>query len=162
MKRFSRMLAVLFAAALTLVSATTASPTTGKQSIAMEASKMVGPEGTATFVLTPVSSGTLQHDTGTFTFTSSSQKKLVRDGQSVIVFNATLTWIGKLGTFVTHMQVNDVAVGKDYRVGTGLWSLVGAKGTGQYASVSGSGRSAYVLTPNGRVHFQWEGLATKS
>ncbi len=160
MKRLLTMLALVGAGALILVSATTASTVAGKQHITMEAAFAAGPGGGA-FVLTPVGSGPLHPDAGTFT-SSVSQKKLVRDGQSVVVFRGTSTWKGKLGTLVVRDLIDDVAAGRSYRVGTGIWSLVSAQGTGQYAGVSASGRSAYVLTPGGRVLFRWEGLAAKS
>jgi hypothetical protein len=62
---------------------------------------------------------------------------------------------------VLKEQIDDVRAGDGYRVGAGVWSLLGARGTGQYAGLSGSGRSAYVLTPPGRVYSRWEGFVGK-
>lgn len=159
MKRQLTMLALLGAGAL--VSAATATPAAGKQHITMESSTTIELRGkSGAFVLTPAGSGPLQSDAGTFT-SSISQRKVVRDGQAAYLFTATATWKGKLGTLVVREQFDDVDASRGYRVGTGLWSFVSAKGTGQYAGVSASGRSAYVVTPAGRVLFRWEGLATK-
>jgi hypothetical protein len=161
MKTHVRTLALLGAGALVLVSAAPASTAAGKQPVTMESSSTLKLRGSSgAFVLTPVGSGPLQPDAGTFTSVI-SQKKVVRDGQSVYVFTGTSTWNGKLGTLVVHEQFDDVDASRGYRIATGPWSLVSAKGTGQYTGVSASGRSAYVLTPGGRVFFRWEGLAAK-
>jgi hypothetical protein len=165
MKRVASILttlALFTVASLVLVSATTASPVAGTQRITMESSSTLQQRGSSgAFVLTPVGSGPLQPDAGTFT-SSISQKKIVRDGQSVYVFKGKSTWKGKLGTLVVQQQFDDVDASRGYRVATGLWSLVSAQGTGQYAGVRASGRAAYVLTPSGHVFFRWEGLAAKS
>jgi hypothetical protein len=59
---------------------------------------------------------------------------------------------------VLRERIDDVAAGNGYRVGTGVWSLLSARGTGQYAGQKGSGRSAYAWTPQNRVFFRFEGL----
>lgn len=157
----SLMLALLSAGALVLVTAAPASTAAGKQQITIESSSTLAQRGSSgAFVLTPVGSGPLQPDAGTFT-SALSQKKAIRDGQSVYIFSGTSTWTGKLGTLVVQCQFDDVDASRGYRVATGPWSLVSAKGTGQYAGVSGSGRSVYVLTPGGHVFFRWQGLAAK-
>jgi hypothetical protein len=162
MKPHLKTLALLGAAVLVLVSATAASAAARKQPVTMESSSTLQLQGSSgVFVVTPVGSGPLLPDAGTFT-SSISQKKLVRGGQSVYVFTGTSTWKGKLGTLVVKEQFDDVDASRGYRVATGLWSLVSAKGTGRYAGVSASGGSAYVVTPGGRVLFRWEGLAAKS
>ncbi len=113
------------------------------------------------FVLTSLGSGSLKSDAGTIK-RAVSQKKVVRRGQSVIIFTMTSTWTGKRGKMVLREQIDDVAGGGGYRVGTGDWSLLSASGTNQYARLSGSGRSAYVLAPHGCcVLFRYEGLVTK-
>ena len=157
---FLTTLAVLNVASLMLVSATWAATTVSKQRVVMEAKAIVGPGG-GTFVVTPQGHGPLKSDAGKFTFTV-SQKEVVRSGQSVIIFTSTSTWAGKRGTMVLRERFDDVAAGGNgYRVGTGVWSLLSARGTGQYAGLSGSGRSAYVVTPQERLFFRWEGFVTK-
>lgn len=153
-------LALLTVASMVLVSATPAGAS--KQRVVIEAKKVAGP-GVGTFALTPQGSGPLAADSGTFGATV-SQRTIVRSGQSVTIFTATSTWTGKKGTLLLRERVEDVAAGGIYRVGTGVWSLLSAKGSGQYAGVSGSGRSAYVATPKAavdRVSFRYEGLVGK-
>jgi hypothetical protein len=154
-------LTLLTVASLVLVSATPAGPAASKpQRVVMEVtSKFSSPGGT--FVLTSLGSGSLKSDAGSIKRTV-SQKKVVRRGQSVIVFTMTSTWTGKQGKMVLRERIDDVAGGSGYRVGTGVWSLLGASGTDQYAGVNGSGRSAYVLAPHGCCAlFRYEGLVTK-
>lgn len=152
-------LVLVTVASLVLVSATPAGPSASKQRVEMEAKKIVGPGGGA-FVLTPLGRGPLKSDTGKFTFTA-SQKEVVRSGQSVLIFTLTSTWTGERGTMVLRERIDDVAAASGYRVGTGVWSLLRARGTGQYAGLSGSGRSAYVVTAQERVFSRLEGFVTR-
>ena len=147
-------LALLTGALLVLAPATLAVPSTSKQRIVMEVTAS-GPAG-GPFVLTPEGSGPLKPDTGKWTFVA-SKKEIVRGGQSVTRYTSTTTWAGKLGTLVLRERFDDVAAGRGYRVGTGTWSPVTARGTGQYAKVTGAGRSAYVLTPHQGPYGRWEG-----
>ena len=124
----------------------------------MDVKSTVGSGGGA-FVFTPQGSGPLESDTGTIAL-AVSQKHVVRDGQSVIIFTITSTWKGKLGTMVLKERIDDVVVG-NYHVGTGVWSLVSARGTNQYAGLTGSGRTAYVVPPRGSVVFRYDGFAKK-
>jgi hypothetical protein len=146
-------------ASVVLVSAAPAGPAASKQGIVIEAKKAAGPGG-GTFVLTPVGPGPLAADAGRFTFTV-SQQHVVRSGQSVTIYSATSTWAGKQGTMVLRERIEDVAAGSGYRVGSGVWSLLSARGIGQYAGLTGSGRSAYAWTPQNRVFFRFEGFVTK-
>lgn len=154
-------LALLTVASLVLVSAPLAGSAASKpQRVAIEVKSTVGSRG-GDFVLTPLGSGPLESDAGTITDTV-SQKHVVRGGQSVIIFTLTSTWTGKRGTMVLRERIEDVAGGGGYRVGTGVWSVLSAKGTDQYAGLSGSGRSAYALTPQGCcVLIRYEGLVTQ-
>ena len=154
-------LAVLTVASLLFVSATLAGPAASKQRIAMKVKSPVG-SGAGTFIFTPLGSGPLESDAGTIKDTSEQQKHVVRGGQPVIVFTFTSTWTGKKGTMVIRERIDDVAAKNGNRIGTGVWSLLRAKGTDQYAGLSGSGRSAYVLPPNGCcVLFRYQGSVTK-
>lgn len=157
---FLTILALLTVASLLLVSPTSAGPAASKQRVVMEVKSKVGSGGGA-FVLTALGSRPLESDAGMIKDTV-SQKHVVRGGQSVIIFTITSTWTGKRGTMVLRERIDDVAGGSGYRVGTGVWSLLSAKGTDQYAGLSGSGRSAYVLAPQGCcVLFRYEGFVTK-
>lgn len=159
---FTTTLALVTVASLVCISATPAGPATNRQRVAVEAKKIAGP-GDGTFVLTTLGPGPLKPDSGTFT-DSVSQKNVVRSGQSVLIFTATSTWTGKQGTLVLQLRIDDVAAGNGYRVGTGMWSLLSARGTGQYAGLNGSGRLAYVATPKApidHVSIRYEGVVTK-
>lgn len=87
---------------------------------------------------------------------------MVRAGQPITIFTTTSTWKGKRGTFVLRERIEGVAAGNGYSVGTGTWSLVGAKGSGQYAGLVGSGWEAGVVTPGRehRIFFRFEGFVT--
>ena len=163
MKRVASILttlALLSVASLVLVSTTLAGPAASKQRVVMKVKSTVG-SGGGTFVLTPLGSGPLKPDAGMIKETV-SQKRVVRGGQAVIIFTITSTWTGKRGTMVLLERIDDVAGRNGDRVGTGVWSLLSARGTDQYAALSGSGRSAYVVTPHGCcVHFRYEGFVAK-
>jgi hypothetical protein len=150
---------VLTVGSLVFVSAAPAGPAANKQHVVMEVKSEVG-SAAGTFVLTPLGSGPITSDAGTISLTV-SQKHGVRSGQSVIIFTIASTWTGKRGTMVVRQRIDDVAGGGSYRVGTGVWSLLSASGTNQYAGLSGSGRSAYVVPPHGPVLFRYEGFVTK-
>ncbi len=163
MKRVASLLtalALLSIASLVLVSATSAGTAASNQRVVIEGKATVG-TGSARFALTPLGSGSLKSDSGTMVETV-TQKHVVRSGQAVIIFTVTSTWTGKLGTLVLRQRIDDVAAGSAYRVGTGDWSLLTASGTNQYAGLTGSGRSAYVLAPHGCcVLFRLEGFVAK-
>ena len=161
MKKFVSALIALgvLAAAPALVSAAPAGPIAVKQHVVIEAKKTAGPGG-GTFVVTSMGSGPLTSDFGNFTFTV-SQKHVVRSGQPATIYTVVSTWAGKQGTMVFRERIEDVAAGNGYRVGTGVWSLIAARGTGQYAGLNGTGRSAYAWTNQNRVYFRFEGTVTK-
>jgi hypothetical protein len=138
-----------------LVASSAVGRAAGTQGVQMEATFDAGRSGT--FVLTATGTGRLRSDSGKFEF-AASEKRLVRNGQSVIVFTVTSTWRGQRGTLVLRERTDDVAAADGYRVGTGVWSINDARGTGQYAGVTGSGRLAYVVTPRHRVLTRWEGI----
>lgn len=152
--------ALLFVASLVFVSTTLAGPATSKQRVVMRVKSEIG-SGVGTFVLTPTGSGSLESDVGAIK-EAISQKQVVRGGKSVIVFTITSTWTGRRGTMVLREQIDDVAGKNGNRIGTGVWSLLRARATAQYAGLSGGGRSAYVVTPRGCcVVLRYQGSVTK-
>ena len=153
-------LALLTVASLVLVSTAPAERTATTQRVVMKVRSKIG-SAAGTFALTATGTGPLRSDTGTIAETV-AQKQIVRGGTPVIVFTITSTWTGKRGTMVLRERIEDVAGKNGNRIGTGVWSLLRAKGTDQYAGLSGSGRSAYVLTPHGCcVLFRYQGSVTK-
>ena len=148
---------LVIAAAVALLSAPAALPAASKQPVVMEANGS-GPLG-GSFRIIPGRSGPLEADTGTYTF-KASKREVVRNGQRVTLYGVTATWRGKRGTLVLRERYEDVAAARGYRVGTGTWSTLPARGTGQYAGLQATGASAYVLTPNRGPFVRYEGLVT--
>ena len=136
---------VVFAAAVTLASVAAAGPVATKQRIAI--SSKLHPE--RTFVLTPLTAGVLKRDSGAASEADSGPGRVVqRDGQRVEIFNATLTFAGKRGTLTIRERTEWVDIGNDSNrdgsddgVAVGTWKVV--RGSGQYAGVTGGGRSGH-------------------
>ena len=72
----------------------------------------------------------------------------VRDGQEVFRWTCR-AWVftGKRGKLVLRSQFGWIEAGGPYNIATGTWKVV--RGTGQYAGVTGGGRSAQVGAPSG-------------
>jgi hypothetical protein len=118
--------------ALALASVAAAGPDAGRQQVAI-VSKMY-PGGT--FVFTPLTAGVLRRDSG-------------KVGAEDSGYNTTdFTFKGKRGTLTLRERSNWVDVwneevdGVTPGVSIGPWKVV--KGTGQYAKVTGGGRSVQV------------------
>ena len=119
------------AAAVTLASVAAAGPDGGKQRVAI-ASKLY-PE--RTFVLTPITSGALKRDSGTVEAIGAS------------VDAGVFRFKGKRGTLTIRVLQDEwvncgdqVSGGVIPAVNIGPWKVV--RGTGQYAGVTGGGKSA--------------------
>ena len=134
------VLAVL-AAAVTLTSVASAGPDAARQRVAIN--MKILPEGR--FVLTPLQAGALKRDSGTLTgnWRSLSGRNVMRDGQKVTIYDGGVwTLTGKRGTLTIRERNEWVAVesGED-GVAIGTWKVV--RGTGEYARVTGGGRSGH-------------------
>jgi hypothetical protein len=138
------VLAVL-AAAVTLTSIASAGPAAAKQRVAIN--MKVIPE--STFALTPLRSGALKRDSGSITGSSNWKQigcpDVVRDGQKVWMCSpVTWTLAGKRGTLTIRERNEWVDPGNDEsacHIAFGKWKVV--RGTGQYARITGGGRSAH-------------------
>lgn len=109
----------------------------------------------STFVLTPLTAGAVEHDSGTVSACCWTRRFRQRDGQSIEVDNPKLVFTGKNGTFTWREAVTWVDSDNDYSIGTGVWRIT--RGTGAYAHLRGTGREAIVQrTSDGLV------LASKS
>jgi hypothetical protein len=135
---------VLIAAALSVAAATLAGVATAgasakpkQQRIAIALDKSPG------FVLTPLTSGPIRPDSGTWTACCWTDRSVIRDGQSASIDDPTLTFKGKRGTFRWHAKVTFVDLDNDYTVATAVWTIV--SGTGAYAHLAGHGRQAFVF-----------------
>jgi hypothetical protein len=143
--RTRRALLVVLAAAVTLTSVAAAGPGAAKQRVAFT-SELARKK---TFVLTTFSAGALQRDTGTVFVVSGNSRQVIRDGQKVGIFpHATYTFTGTQGALIIRertewVEVSDrnTSYGYPPAVAIGTWKVV--RGTGQYAGVTGSGRSGH-------------------
>lgn len=140
MKARHTVLAAL-ATAVTLTSVAAAGPAATKQRVAINAKILPG----GTFVLTPLQAGALKRDSGTFggNWQGASWRHVMRDGQRVSIPSPGVwTLTGKRGTLSIRERNAWVAVedGED-AIAIGTWKVV--RGTGAYAGITGSGRSAH-------------------
>ena len=148
---------VVLAAAVTLSSVAAAEPDAAKQRV------VITSQGSQTtkvspFVLTPLQAGALKPDSGTQTAGSSSGRTVMREGQRVEIFDSVGTLKGKLGSLVIRYRTEYVDGGNGYHVGTGTWKVV--RGTGQYAQITGGGRSGTVWLDRGPWSSRSEGFLT--
>jgi hypothetical protein len=137
---------ILFAATVVAVTTVTAAAggQTAKQQVALELTFYPG----QTFLVLPKTGG-LKPDSGRIAkIPESAGRKVVRDGQELTIFNPTWTLTGKKGTLTIREHNEWVFLGSDGNkdriddaVAVGTWKVV--RGTGQYAGVSGGGRSAH-------------------
>jgi hypothetical protein len=72
----------------------------------------------------------------------------MRQGQRVSIYEGPATLKGKRRTLVVHYRSEWVDGGNGYNVGTGTWKVL--RGTGQYAHVTGGGRTGNVWLERGR------------
>jgi hypothetical protein len=153
------LVALVTAAALTSVAAA-GSGATGRQHVTITTTVM--PNGK--FVLdVPLQPGAIALDRGTFVgqYSGVPDKTLVRDGQTIYVRTGVWTATGKLGTLVFRERNEWVEVGNYYSVAVGTWKVM--RGTGQYAGVSGGGRSGHATRhgPRGTNWYaRYEGFLT--
>ena len=129
---------VALIAAVTLTSIAAAGSSATKQRVQID---MKDPGDT--FVLTPFQAGAIERDSGTQgCLAGESHRTVVRDGQEGHIWDCPArTFVGKQGKLVlrTRFTWNDAL---RYNIATGTWKVV--SGTGQYARITGAGRSAYV------------------
>ncbi len=139
---------VALAAAVTLTSVASAGPAPAKQRVAID--MKIYPQGT--FALTPLQAGSLKRDSGTINgnWTSIPGRKVMRDGQTVTIYDgAVATLTGKRGTLTIRDRNEWVDLARDGNgdgeedgIGIGTWKVT--RGTGQYAGIVGKGRNAHV------------------
>jgi hypothetical protein len=147
------------------VSTAGAGPKAGKQRVAISARP--SDSGPGQFVLTPFGSGALEGDSGKVRVAISGGRTVRRQGQDVSIYNITFTYTGKRGSLTIRERSewvdvsNENAPGVDYppAVAIGTWKVV--RGTGQYAKITGGGRSAHAGM--GQKWFaRQEGLVSRS
>lgn len=128
-------------AAVTLTSVAAAGPGAAKQRVAFttQAAKTTT---VSPFVLTPLQAGALKRDSGTLTADLPRGRDVMRQGQSITIYDGVGTFKGKLGSLVFRTRSEWIEAGNGYHVATDTWKVV--RGTGQYAGVTGGGRGGSV------------------
>ncbi len=142
-----------------LVSVGAAEPTARKQRIAIEEKVQLGATS-GTFTIIPLTPGPTKADSGTFTFSATTQPTAIRGGQSVTTYKGVDELKGKRGTLRVPAVTTSTDAGGGYGAGTATWSIGG--GTGAYAGLEGGGRGTVVGTPRGTVFTRYEGYVTPS
>jgi hypothetical protein len=138
---------ILAAAALAIAAATLAGVATAGPSAKPKQQRIaIVLQKNGKFVLTPLASGPIQRDSGTFTACCWTRNVFTRDGQSTEIDNPSLTFTSKSGTFTWHARITFVDLNNHFTVATGVWKI--ASGTGAYAHLVGHGRQAFVSRTN--------------
>ena len=148
---------VVLAAALALTSVAASGPAPTKQRVQID--MKIHPK--KTFVLTPLQGGAIANDSGKQSCDGEPTKRTVyRDGQEAFPWDCgAWTFTGKRGTLVLRSQFTWIEAGGPFNIATGTWKVV--RGTGQYAGVTGGGRSAQVGAPSGWLA-RYQGFLTSS
>jgi hypothetical protein len=146
---------VVLVATNVLASVAAARPEAAKQRVVIT-SQASQTTQVSPFVLTPLQAGPIKRDSGTLTGGSSSGRAAMRDGQQIDIYDTVATYKGRLGSLVVRFRTEYADGGNGYHVGTGTWKVV--RGTGQYARVTGGGRSGTVWLDRGPWSFRNEGF----
>lgn len=154
MKAIQAIVVVLVATNV-LASVAAARPEAAKQRVVIT-SQASQTTQVSPFVLTPLQAGPIKRDSGTLTGGSSSGRAAMRDGQQIDIYDTVATYKGRLGSLVVRFRTEYADGGNGYHVGTGTWKVV--RGTGQYARVTGGGRSGTVWLDRGPWSFRNEGF----
>ncbi|HLG08918.1 MAG TPA: hypothetical protein VI409_09665 [Gaiellaceae bacterium] len=149
--RYAVLVAIV--AAVTLTSVAAAGPDAAKQRVAIVMNDL--PDGK--FLLSPFQLGAVKSDSGRTSVALSGPNVVMREGQTIEVWRNTWTLTGKRGSLTIRERVEWIDAGQPF-IGTGTWKLV--RGTGQYAGIAGSGRSASagLNRANGAWFVRYEGF----
>jgi hypothetical protein len=108
------------------------------------------------FVVTPLTPGSVKRDTGIASFCCWSDRHTIRDGQAIEINDPEMTLTGKLGTLVARNRIGWVDVSDGWSLFTGTWKIV--HGTGQYAGLAGGGRGAGIQLSTRGERARFEGF----
>ena len=143
-------------AAIVLTSVAAAGPEAAKQRVVIT-SQASQTTQVSPFMFTPLQAGALEGDSGTLTPRSDLGRTRTRTGRASRSMS-TSEPKGKLGSLVIRHRTEYVDGGNGYHVGTGTWKVV--RGTGQYAQITGGGRSGTVWLDRGPWSYRSEGFLT--
>ena len=141
----------ILTAAVALSSAAGAGTVGAKQRVAITIRPPV-----LAFVLTPMTQGEIERDSGSVSWQRESERVLMRDGQRVLLWVGIGTFISKRGEIVTRFRIDWLDAGNGHDAGSGTWKVI--RGTGAYANLTGAGRSAHVWLPRGPAASRAEGF----
>jgi hypothetical protein len=144
-------IAVLATAAITLTGVASAEHVASTQRVAIQ-----NTPGDRSFVLTPLSAGTIKPDSGTATACCWTSRFIMRNGQKLEINDPRMTLTGTQGTLVIRKRIEWADLPGGYAISTGTWKII--SGTGAYATLSGGGRHAGVQLPNGDFRWRDEGF----
>ncbi len=148
-------IAVSAATAATLAAVAMAGPGSTKQQIGIQLKGGAG-NTTTTFVLAPLTPGSIQRDSGAVDFCCWSTRQIVRNGLALTINDPQMTLTGKRGTLIARNQIEWVDLPDGWSSFTGTWKVI--RGTGAYAGLVGGGREAAVSQPNGYERAQFAGF----
>ena len=147
---------IALAAAVTVASVATARPEAAKQRVQITTSGPANNSGQK-FVLTPLSAGLLESDSGPSTSVVANQRTVTRDGQAAQIVTWVTTQKGKRGSFVVRARIEHIDAGNGFHIGPGTWKFV--RGTGAYAGLTGGGRVANAWSDNSQtLSERWDGF----
>jgi hypothetical protein len=112
--------------------------------------------GVGGFVLTPLSPGVLEPDSGWVNWGQVSVRHIVRDRRQVEINDVDATLLGKRGTLDVHARIEWLASGNGYFIGTGRWTII--RGTHAYARLAGELSVSGAWLPSGPASFRSEGF----
>jgi hypothetical protein len=134
------------AAAVMLASVAGAGPA-AKQRVSITGKGLNNASSAGRFVLDPLGAGALKHDSGRESSVIAYRRAVTREGQSGEIVTWVTTCVGKRGSFVLRVRIEQLQAGNGYHIGTGTWKLV--RGTGAYAGITGGGRVANAWVESG-------------
>jgi hypothetical protein len=148
---------IAVAGTITLTSVAAARPGATRQRVQIDLKVFRG----NSFVLAPLEAGPLERDSGKQRCLQEPLKQEVsHDGQTAWLWDCRAwKFVGKRGTLVLRSRFTWIEAGGPYNIATGTWKVV--RGTGQYARVTGHGRSAQVGS-NAMWKARYQGFVTKS
>lgn len=148
-------LAVATVSVASIASIAAAGPVTAKQRVSIQVTGRTNKP----FILTPLSSGAIEADSGTVSFCCWTSRHVTRNGLGADLANPQMTLTGKRGTLVVRNHIEWVDLPSGWAIFTGTWKVV--RGTGAYAGVSGGGSGGGVTFANNDEKTQFEGFLTK-
>jgi hypothetical protein len=155
---FGLVLVAIAVASMVIPSSVSASPAASHQRVMLQMKHGFG-SPTGRFVFYALTEGSLELDSGRYTYAAVEKPPLTRKGQGIAVYVAAAVLSGKRGTFTLRWRGEFVGAGGGNTIGTGTWSIV--RGTGAYVGVTGGGRlGCVVFTQRSDTTMQLEGFLT--